>query len=122
MKTIVVNRFYAALAYILMMMGIIHGLMVLVSYDEISVTAIFSLGTGLAVIFLGMLNLAAVKTHAPLLFALAVIANVFQSVYSGLSLMVLKNDPQAHIGFGIFLILLLISLIAKKKAGQIENA
>ena len=108
-------RTYQALAVLLIILGIIHCVMVFVYFDSLSREAVFSLGTGIAVSFLGLLNYVAAKLLLPILLTVALIANFIQGLYGALSLTVF-GDPQALVGLIIFVLLLIVSWLVRSKA------
>ena len=105
---------YRILAIGLIVLGMIHCVMVTVNFSSLASEAIFSMGTGIGVMFLGLLNYAASKLLAPILFSMAIIANIVQVIYSISSLLVF-NDMPSYIGFLIFSLVLIFSLLEKRK-------
>ena len=114
-------RTYQVLAILLIILGIIHCAMVFVYFDSLSTEAVFSLGTGIAVSLLGLLNYVAAKLLLPMLLTVALIANIIQGLYGILSLTVF-GDPQALVGLIIFVLLLIVSwLVRSSTTGPLEE-
>tara|TARA_R110001632_G_scaffold95102_4_gene201167 strand:- start:357 stop:719 length:363 start_codon:yes stop_codon:yes gene_type:complete len=109
-----ISKSYKILAILLLILGIAHCTMVFVYFDSLTAEALFSLGTGIGVFFLGLLNYAAAKVLSPILLTTAVIANSIQTLYGIVSLTVM-NDPQAYAGVLIFLTTLLMSFVVWKR-------
>lgn len=101
---------YKILAIILIILGIVHCTMVFVYFDSLTSEAVFSLGTGIAVFFLGLLNFSASRLLIPKLLTIAIIANAIQTLFGLISLTVM-NGVQAYLGIFIFLMSLIMSLI-----------
>ena len=83
--------------------------MVFVYNETLNTEAIYSLGTGLAVLFLGFLNYAASKLLIIQLVTIAIIANALQVIY-GISSLITFNSPESYFGVTIFLIILIVLL------------
>jgi len=115
-----ISHTYRILAILLMILGIVHCTMVFVYFDSLNGEAIFSLGTGIAVLFLGLLNYSAAKLLTPMLLKTAVIANVIQTLYGIVSLTVM-NDSQVYVGTFVFLTTLIMSLIIWKGKAKIKE-
>lgn len=94
--------FHRITAYALTVLGIVHALGTLVFYDAFTPNAVWFAGTGLALVFLGMLNLAATSPRGWLLCR---IANVAGAVF-GLLAVLAVPEPQAYLG-----LLLLAALV-----------
>ena len=105
------------LAILLIILGIVHCVMVFIYFDSLTGEAIFSLGTGIAVSFLGLLNFTAAKLLNPMLLTVAVIANAIQTLYGLISLTIM-NDIQAFVGILIFLISLIISWVVRNRTNS----
>ena len=120
MKDSKIFSFYRLVGITLVVLGVTHCAMVFVFYDSLTSDAIFSIGTGLGVIFLGMLNISAAWLHIPQLITFAVIANLIQTLYAGLSLLAM-NNPQGYAGVFIFLTALLTSCVVKTKMRNTDS-
>ena len=114
MNTNKMIRAYEILAVLLIVLGIVHCVMVFVYFDSLTGEAIFSLGTGISVSFLGLMNFSAAKLLIPMLLTVAVVANAIQTSYGVISLLVI-SDLQAYVGVFIFLVTLITSWIVRTR-------
>lgn len=105
---------YRILAIVLIVLGVIHCLMVFVYYESLTHEALYSIGTGIAVIILGLLNYSAAKLLSPILLTVAIIANTIQTLYGFLSLRLINGLP-TYLGILTFLLSLVLSWIVKKR-------
>lgn len=96
--------FYRFSAYLLML-GLVHSAMTPVFYNTFSVDAVWYFGTGLALIFLSLLNIAASRLLVPWLLTMALLANVAGTLHSLVTLWVLM-EPQAYVGSIFFVTVL----------------
>lgn len=111
MKTSKTIRFYRIASYLLML-GVVHSALTPVFYKTfMSVEAMWFFGTGLSLIFLGMLNIACSKILHTWMLKFTIAGNVAGTTFSLLIWFVLPA-PQALVGFVFHLIVLLASVLA----------
>lgn len=114
MTSKVIINTYRISSIILIVLGIIHCVMVFVNFEILTSEALFSIGTGIAVLFLGLINYTAAKILNPFLLTIASRANFIQVVYGVLSITILKDIPSIF-GCFIFLLVLILSWLVKKR-------
>ena len=111
MKTSKTIRVYRIASYLLML-GVIHSALTPVFYKTfMSVEAMWFFGTGLSLVFLGMLNIASGKILNIWMLKFTIAGNVAGTTFSLLLWLVLP-EPQAIVGFVFHLIVLLASVFA----------
>jgi hypothetical protein len=96
--------FYRIVAYLLML-GIIHSALTPLFYKTLTPDALWFFGTGLALVFLSLLNIAASRLLVPWLLTMTLIANIIGTLHSIATLFVLKQ-PQAYLGLCFFVTVL----------------
>jgi hypothetical protein len=114
-KGTVVRLFYRITAYLLLI-GVIHTALTPLFYDRLSVEALWFAGTGFALVFLSLLNIAAEHIFEPWILNLSIAANLAGCIYSILIVIVLP-EVQAYVGLAIFLAVTVTSIIARSKCG-----
>lgn len=97
MTTLKVIKFYRASSYLLML-GVIHAALTPVFYKFFSPDGMWFFGTGLTLVFLSLLNIAAGKLLNQWLLKTTLLANLIGTIFSILITFVLKGEPQAFIG------------------------
>jgi hypothetical protein len=93
--------FYRISAYLLLI-GVIHTALTPLFYDRFSLNALWFAGTGLALIFLSLLNIVTERIHADWVLKICVAANLVGCIYCILIVMALP-EIQAFISLLIFL-------------------
>jgi len=93
--------FYRVATYGLLL-GIAHTALTPLFYAGLSPDALWFAGTGLALIFLGLLNVAAERVFEPWILNLCIAANLIGCVY-GMLLVVALPAAQAFAALAIFL-------------------
>lgn len=91
-----ITNFYRKSSYLLML-GLIHAALTPLFYKTLSVDSLWFFGTGLCLVFLSLLNIAASKLLNIWLLNLTLIANIAGTLFSATIVFVLK-EPQAYIG------------------------
>jgi hypothetical protein len=76
--------FYSISAYVLVALGTGHTLLTPVFYPDFSADALWFAGTGLALLFLGLFNIATLQNSIPTLLNLCVIANLIGLIFLAL--------------------------------------
>jgi hypothetical protein len=79
-----VKTLYSISAYLLVILGTGHTLLTPTFYPGFSADALWFAGTGLALLLLGMLNIATIKNPIPTLLNLCVVANLMGVIYLAL--------------------------------------
>lgn len=92
-----------------LMLGVIHTALTPVFYNEFSEDALWFAGTGLALIFLSLLNIAAERVFERWILDICIAANLVGTIYSILTVIALP-EIQAVISSLIFLTVMASSL------------
>ena len=95
------KHFYKISAYLLLI-GVVHTALTPLFYDRFSADALWFAGTGLALIYLSLLNIAAEKSRAKWMLKICLAANLAGLIYGVLIVLVLP-EIQAFISLFIFL-------------------
>lgn len=119
MKTNKLISTYRITSYLLML-GVIHSAMTPIFYKSLSLDALWFFGTGLSLVFLSILNIAASRLLVPWLLTLTLIANIIGTIHSFAITIVLK-EFQAFIGTLFFLIVLIACWLTKRHIARIER-
>lgn len=105
------QKVYAISSWLIILLGVGHTIMTPVFYHQLTLDALWFAGTGLALIFLGILNVFAIKTAITIINTVCICANLLVTIYFFLILLAFpKLEPQAIIG-GIAILGLFISSI-----------
>jgi hypothetical protein len=102
-------------AYALVLLGIIHAVLTPVFYKTFSPAAVWFAGAGLALIFLGMLNIAAVRVSQQWFYTLCIVANLVGTGFGILGMIALR-EIQAIVGVFLLLAVTIGSILARIKA------
>jgi len=97
--------FYRFAAYLLML-GLVHSALTPLFYKTFSVDALWFFGTGLSLVFLSLLNIAASRLLVSWLLTATLVANAVGTLHS-LAILIVLREPQAYVGllfFGIVLV------------------
>lgn len=98
---------------LLLILGSVHTILTPVFYKTFDLDALWFIGTGLAFVFLGFINISRIKTTEIFIKILCPIGNALAFIYC--IFIVLKlAEPQAFISFFDLLVLLVLSLIDLK--------
>ncbi len=95
------KHFYRISAYLLLI-GVIHTALTPLFYDQFSQEALWFAGTGLALIYLSLLNLVAERNRTKGMLKICVAANLVGLVY-GILIVIALPEVQAFISLFIFL-------------------
>jgi len=90
------ETFYKISSYLLFILGVIHTLMTRVFYQPFSIDALWFAGTGLGLVFLGLLNITSLKIYMSSVYNITIFANILFTLYSVFVVIVLP-EPQAFI-------------------------
>jgi lysylphosphatidylglycerol synthetase-like protein (DUF2156 family) len=98
-------------------LGMLHVGFTRLNYARFDMNAMWFLGSGLAIILAGFLNIAVIRrTHADkLVWVLGLITNLSFAVLFGIGLMLL-TQPQVFVGLALFSIATLCTLLDRGKA------
>ena len=107
------RKFYRISAYFLSI-GVIHTALTPVFYREFSPDAMWFAGTGLALVFLGLLNIAAERVGEPWILNMSIVANLVGCIYSILIVIALP-ELQAFVSLLIFLAVAIGSIVVRMK-------
>lgn len=97
------KKVYTIATILLIVLGVGHTILTPAFYPEFSQDAVWFAGTGLAVLFLGLLNTTALLFPRRAILNLCLAANVIGTAYSGLIIAVVP-EIQAFIAVGAFLL------------------
>lgn len=103
------NIEYIAIALITLL-GLVHTSMTPIFYKTFDLSALWFAGTGLSFVFLGILNLARIKTADAGIKILCTIANGIAVAY-GVFIVIKLAKPHAYFSFFILILLFALSLI-----------
>lgn len=106
--------FYKIVSYLIMITGAIHTIMTPVFYSTFSIDAVWFAGTGLSLVFLGLLNLSAIQARISIIFTICIVANLIGAIYSVLIVIALR-EPQAYGALVIVVAALIGSIWVKIK-------
>lgn len=107
-----VSFIYKILTILLGLLGVVHTAFTPVFYDSFIPAALWFAGTGLLLIFGGLINLAYQKVQHPYLKVITTITNSILAVYTCL-IVILVPVFQAYVAFGVVLCLLIGSIVLK---------
>ncbi len=102
-------------AYALVLLGTIHTVLTPVFYKTFSPAAVWFAGAGLAMIFLGMLNIAAVRVSQRWFYTLCIVANLMGTGFGILGMIALR-EFQAVVAVFLLLAVTIGSIFARIKA------
>lgn len=108
MKTI-----YKASLWTLIGLGILHTLLTPLFYPGFTIDALWFAGTGLGLLFVGLFNLAVLKSGAQAVLDLCLIANIIGVVY-GILVVIILPEPQVFLALLGFLGATIGLIFAKK--------
>jgi hydrogenase-4 membrane subunit HyfE len=106
--------FHLIAACLIAILGVIHTAMTPVFYHAFTLDAIWFAGTGLALVFLGLLNIAANKSALSSNFNLCIVANLICTIYFFL-LVIILPEPHAFAGVVFILGLFMSSILMRIK-------
>jgi len=103
---------YKITAYSLSL-GVIHTALTPLFYDRFSPDALWFSGTGLALVFLGLLNLIAERIWQAWAINVCIAANFVGCVY-GVLVAIALPEIQAYIGLVVFIAVVITSILARR--------
>ena len=106
--------FYRITAYSLSL-GVIHTALTPLFYDRFSPDALWFAGPGLALVFLGLLNLMAERVWEVWALNICIAANLIGCVY-GILVAVALPEIQAYVALVVFIAAVATSLLARQSA------
>ena len=104
------KNFYRISAYLLLI-GVIHAALTPLFYDKFSPDALWFAGTGLALVFLSLLNIVAERIRAGWILKICVAANLIGFIY-GVLIVIALPETQAFISLAIFVAVTIGSIFA----------
>lgn len=107
------KKLFKFTAYLLLL-GIIHTGLTPAFYNSLSPDAMWFAGTGLALIFLALLNIVTERVFEQWAFNICITANVIGCLYSVLVVIALP-ETQAYTSLGIFLAVTGLSILVRPK-------
>lgn len=112
--------FYKITAYSLSLLGVVHTVLTPLFYDRLSPDALWFAGTGLALAFLGLLNLVAERAWQAWAINICVAANVVSCIY-GILIVVALPEIQAFVAAIVFIAIVIASILARQNVGRSEQ-
>jgi len=113
MNTSKTVSFYRVVSYLLLL-GLVHSALTPVFYDFFTPDGMWFFGTGLGLVFLSFLNIAASRLLNLWLLKFTLFANIVGTIFSILASVVL-NEIQGYIGFVFHLIVLFACAVVINK-------
>jgi len=95
---------------LIIILGSVHTIMTPVFYKTFDLSALWFAGTGLAFVFLGIINISRVKTSEIFIIRLCFAINIIAVVY-GVLVVAKIAKPHAYFSLVVLLLLLLLSFI-----------
>ncbi|MBN1305791.1 MAG: hypothetical protein JXA13_15240 [Anaerolineales bacterium] len=95
-------RLFYKIASYLLLIGVIHTALTPVFYPGFTLEALWFAGTGLALVFLALLNITAERLMASWVLDLCLVANLAGTIF-GILIVMLLPEIQAYLSLGIFL-------------------
>lgn len=89
-------KIYRIFSYLTIVSGIIHIGFTPVFYSSLSINAIWFIGTGLAVCFLGLLNLSDLISEDNIVLRISIVSNILFFIFS-ISCAIAVNEPHAYL-------------------------
>jgi hypothetical protein len=102
------RRVYKVSSYLLLI-GVVHTALTPLFYDQLSVDALWFVGTGLALVFLSLLNIVGERVFEPWALNVCIGANVAGLIY-GLLIVFVLPEVQAFVSLLIFLAVAISSI------------
>jgi hypothetical protein len=103
------KKLYIIICILYCILGIIHAALTPVFYKLNSLEALWFAGTGLSLVFLGLLNISAIRSNNKLIFDLCIFANIISAVYKTF-LTIKICEPQAFIAVVLMALMLFGSI------------
>ncbi|MBS3807666.1 MAG: hypothetical protein KGY60_09200 [Bacteroidales bacterium] len=100
---------YKAAAYLLVFLGIVHIALTPLFFKQFGLDVLWFAGTGLGLVFLGNLNLVVMLSRRSGFHMMAITSNMMALLLMILILS-MNPSPQAWIGFGLLVLLILTSV------------
>ena len=100
---------YKIAAYLLVLLGIVHIALTPLFFKQFGLDVLWFAGTGLALVFLGNLNLIVMLSRRSGFYIMAITSNIMALLLMTL-LLSMNPSLQAWIGFGLLLLLILTSV------------
>jgi hypothetical protein len=110
------GRIHQAVAYSLVGLGGLHALLTPVFYPAFSADAVWFAGTGLALVFLGALNIAHTSSPDRHIQRLCLITNVIGTLFC-ITIAAVVAEPQAYLAVGLAATALIASLRSATPTG-----
>jgi len=98
---------------LLLILGSVHTIMTPVFYKTFDRNALWFIGTGLSFVFLGLINIARIKTTENIIKILCPIGNALAFIYC-IFIVIKLSAPQAFVSLIVLLFLFVLSLINLK--------
>jgi hypothetical protein len=101
--------FYKVITYLLMLLGVIHTALTPMFYKDFSLGAVWFAGAGLALIYLGLLNIAAERIYRDWILTICIVANFISTAF-GVFIIFVLPEIQAIIALVLFLAITISSI------------
>ena len=113
------KHFYKISAYLLLI-GVVHTALTPLFYEQLSADALWFAGTGLALIYLSLLNIAAEKSRAKWMLKICLAANLAGLIY-GVLIVLALSGILAFVSLLIFLAVTIGSAYALLESLKLKN-
>lgn len=102
-------------SYLLIALGVVHTSLTPVFYGRFSLNALWFAGSGLAMIFIGLLNVALgrILGRDRLMRVLCYVANVVTTIF-GVMMVVLNREPQVIFGMVLIMLMTATAFMVKR--------
>ena len=107
------GKSYKIAIYLLILLGVIHSSFTFVLYKSFNADALWFFGTGLAYIFMGLYNLAALKVKVSSITSMAIILNIIGTIFT-IAITYILREPQSYLALVLIIFILLSSLFARR--------
>jgi hypothetical protein len=102
------SKTHSIISYVIILFGLIH-IYFVTCLDSFDTYALWFVGSGVAIIFAGLINLVKTKSAEKIVFRICLLTNFIMTVLFVTALITMQN-PQVFIGIFIFAIAMILSL------------
>ena len=99
--------------YLLILLGVIHSGFTPFVYKTLNADSLWFFGTGLAYIFMGLYNLAALKVKVNSITSMAIILNIIGAIFT-IAITYILREPQFYLALVLIIFILLSSLFTRR--------
>lgn len=103
-----IEKTHSVFSYVIILLGIVHIFFVF-PIENFDTGTLYFIGSGIAIIFAGLINLISIKSSAKLILGIAIATNFIMMFLFSITLFALK-EPQVYFGILLFGIAFFLSL------------